>query len=166
MEHNRFSPVVAISRYEIRYLRNSTKPLKLLAYLSVSQVKDHLDFRDSVGLGFPKRQMCCEGVTPLNKEHLICYQSVWNWTVTKRCNFQLVVLICDWFKCTSMNNMHLCVHIYVGKLFTVMYTFLCVENENTHWLALLRLLNNFLLPAFHWFENLDNSYEVCTQSHP
>ena len=126
----------------------------------------HLDFCDSVGLGFPKHQMCYEGVTPLSEEHLIWYQSVWNQTVTKRCNFQLVVLICDWFKCTSMNNMHLCVHIYVGKLFTVMYTFLCVENENTHWLALLRLLNNFLLPAFHWFENLDNSYEVCTQSHP
>ena len=71
MKHNRFSPVFVISRYEIRYLKNSTKPLKLLTYLSVSQVKDHLDFWDSVGLGFPKRQMCYEGVTPLNEERLI-----------------------------------------------------------------------------------------------
>lgn len=50
----------------------------------------------------------------------------------EKCNFQIVVLIYDLFKYTSMNKMHLCVHIYVGKLFTVMYTLLCVENENTH----------------------------------
>lgn len=42
----------------------------------------------------------------------------------ERCSFQLVVLICDLLKYMGMNKMHLCVHIYVGKLFTVM---LCIH---------------------------------------
>lgn len=42
----------------------------------------------------------------------------------ERCSFQLVVLICDLLKYIGMNKMHLCVHIYVGKLFTVM---LCIH---------------------------------------
>lgn len=66
-----------------------------------------------------------------------------------------------WIKC-------ICVHIYFDMLFTFCYIYiLCVENENTYWLALLRLLNNYffiLLPATA-LENLDNSYKVCTQSH-
>lgn len=38
----------------------------------------------------------------------------------KKCSFQLVILIRDLFEYTSMNKKHLYVHIYVGKLFTVM----------------------------------------------
>lgn len=34
--------------------------------------------------------------------------------------FSIIVLIDDLFKYTSMNKMHLCVHTYVGKLFTAM----------------------------------------------
>lgn len=62
-----------------------------------------------------------------------------------------------------------CVHIYLNMLFTFGYIYvLRVENENTHWLALLRLLNNyfFILLSCNCLENLGNSYKVCTQSHP
>lgn len=45
---------------------------------------------------------------------------------------------------------------------------LCVENGNPYWLAPLRLMNNylFILLSCNSLENLDNSYKVCTQSHP
>ena len=59
-------------------------------------------------------------------------------------------------------------YMWISYLQYVMYTFLCVENEDTHWLALLRLLNNcfFFLFSYSCFEDWENSYEVCTQSHP
>lgn len=86
MEHNRFSPVVAISRYEIRYLRNSINFEAARAHcLCLWQRSPR--FSDWWGWASQALKMCCEGVTPLNKEHLICYQSVWNWTVTKDATF-------------------------------------------------------------------------------
>lgn len=54
------------------------------------------------------------------------------------------------------------VHIYLDMLFTFGYIcILCVENENTYWLAILRLLIYyfFVLLFCNCLKNFDNSYK-------
>lgn len=71
------------------------------------------------------------------------------------------------FKCSSLNKMHfVCTSIWICYLHLAI-CFLCIENENTYWLAILRLLIYyfFVLLFCNCLKNFDNSYKVCTQSH-